>query len=488
MSDKKDKKSPPRRPWRDNIEAITMAIIMAVMLKYFIIEAYKIPTGSMQPTLMGNAQLDLEDRILVDKLSYHVRDPKRFEVVIFKYPLDRSKNFIKRIIGMPDERLRVSGGDVWTAPRDVELKDAEWTIIRKPRDVQEDMWKPLLGWGGRQQHWKANSAAKSWAVSDHAISARGNGEVRYPGDLDSIQDEYKDGYPRKMAAKMRARRTESNNSVGDLRVRGTVSALAGCKEVACVLREGGLEYRIVIPGPAAAEGSKPRIEAQQQAPGQDLSDVRMVLAEAEEPFRLSAGEEVEFSAQNLDDLLELSIDGEYVAQLEIAPAEGYSSVSLEQAGEGVDFTELQVDRDIYYSEDRARYTEWDIPEASYVMLGDNTQDSSDGREWQLRRYELTAEQLGEEITGEPDEKIVLLGNHRGNNDNPKVVPGGVVSETWFRDEWGELYHWQTGSQSEVPSGFIPAPMVPRHLITGRALLVFWPMKRELDVYRLKWIR
>ena len=39
-----------RRPWRDNIEAVVMAIIMAVMLKYFIVEAYQIPTGSMQPT------------------------------------------------------------------------------------------------------------------------------------------------------------------------------------------------------------------------------------------------------------------------------------------------------------------------------------------------------------------------------------------------------------------------------------------------------
>ena len=103
-----------KRPWRDNIEAMTMAIVMAVMLKYFVVEAYKIPTGSMQPTLMGNEDTGIFDRILVDKLSFHLRDPERFEIVVFKYPLDRSKNFIKRLVGMPGEHFRIAEGDLWT--------------------------------------------------------------------------------------------------------------------------------------------------------------------------------------------------------------------------------------------------------------------------------------------------------------------------------------------------------------------------------------
>ncbi len=489
--DKSEKKTPPRRPWRDNIEAITMAIIMAVMLKYFIIEAYKIPTGSMQPTLMGNKQLGLEDRILVDKLSYHFRDPERFEVVIFKYPLDRSKNFIKRIIGMPNERLRISGGDVWTSPRGD--GEPEWTILRKPRHVQEDNWKPLLGFGGRQQHWKANAAAKKWQVTDHEIAARGDGEARYPGSIDSIDDEYKDGYPRKMAAKMHARPVPTSHAVGDLRIRGTVTALAGSTEVACVFHEGGLEYRCVIPGPAAPEGAKPRIEAEQMKPGGSVADLETVRVEAEDSFRLSAGSPVEFSAHNLDNQLELIIDGEVVLQLEIAPASGDSSVALAQLGDGVNWTDLQVDRDIYYTQDRARYTEWDIPENSYVVLGDNTQDSSDGREWQLRTFELTAEQLGEDPSAFADElesaeRIVVRGNHRGANTNPIIIPGGANHETWFRDEWGELYHWQSEAGVEIPNSFERADMVPRHLITGKAMIVFWPIKPDLDAYRLKWIR
>ena len=65
-----------------------MAIAMALFLKHFVIEAYKIPSGSMQPTLIGDEDADIKDRILVDKLSYAFRDPRRWEVAVFRYPLD----------------------------------------------------------------------------------------------------------------------------------------------------------------------------------------------------------------------------------------------------------------------------------------------------------------------------------------------------------------------------------------------------------------
>ena len=106
-----------RTPWRENLEAAAGAILLAVMFKYFVLEFYRIPSGSMQPTLYGaEAPLELYDRVVADKLSYHVRDPERFEVVIFRYPLDRSKNFVKRVVGLPGEQLRIQGGDVWVQP------------------------------------------------------------------------------------------------------------------------------------------------------------------------------------------------------------------------------------------------------------------------------------------------------------------------------------------------------------------------------------
>jgi len=74
---KKEKKEKSKHPFRDNIEVVVFAIVMAMGLKVFAVEAYQIPTGSMQPTLMGTPLLDpvskttnggLHDRVLVDKI------------------------------------------------------------------------------------------------------------------------------------------------------------------------------------------------------------------------------------------------------------------------------------------------------------------------------------------------------------------------------------------------------------------------------------
>jgi len=135
-----------RTPWRENLEAAAGAILLAVMFKYFVLEFYRIPSGSMQPTLYGTgAPLDLYDRVVADKLSYHFRDPARFEVVIFRYPLDRSKNFVKRVVGLPGEQLRIQGGDVWVQPEG----QADWAIPRRPAGVMRSHWRRVAedpGW------------------------------------------------------------------------------------------------------------------------------------------------------------------------------------------------------------------------------------------------------------------------------------------------------------------------------------------------------
>ena len=202
-----------KRPWRENIEAVTMALVMAVMLKYFIIEAYKIPTGSMQPTLLGNDDTNIYDRILVDKLSYHFRDPKRFEVAVFRYPLDRSKNFIKRIVGVGGEDFRIANGDLWSRPD----ADTPWQILRRPRRVQQETWKHLDPEAG----WRIEGSSRGWECEGATIRAQGEGAARFPGDRSSIKDRYKDGYPGSMADRIKHRsRTQGTYDVGDPAPRG----------------------------------------------------------------------------------------------------------------------------------------------------------------------------------------------------------------------------------------------------------------------------
>ncbi|MEO6710864.1 MAG: signal peptidase I [Planctomycetota bacterium] len=459
-----------KSPWRDNIEAFAVAVIMAVVLKYFVLEAYKIPTGSMQPTLMGNDETGIFDRVLVDKLSFHFRDPQRFEVATFKYPLDRSKNFIKRIVGMPGEQLWIAHGDLWSRKDERE----PWKILHRPRPVQRETWKPLdYSREGDAASWAGeNHAASTWKVGPRSVVASGEGRARFVGRSGAIMDNYTDGYPRGVQSKIGTRGASGQNPVGDLRVEGEVSARADCKLVAVEFDEGTRRYRLEIPGPAAAADAKLRIVALDGGPQIQASVARDV--QSEKPYRLPAGKSVSFGAQNLDDQLSLDIAGDVVLSVDIELAsDQHSSAWLACEGGEAKFQGLQVYRDIYYTEGRGE-SKYEIPAGHYFMMGDNTQDSSDSREWNLYVMEASIDGKTQEI--------------RGNNrfrENPVALQTERGQTTWFRDEWGELSVLPSQNLRQLPPE--NAPFVPRELMTGRALLVFWPFSWQHRVARLKWI-
>ncbi len=479
MNAKKDDKKPHhRRPWRDNIEAVTMAIVMAVMLKYFIVEAYKIPTGSMQPTLMGNDETGIFDRILVDKLSYHLRDPERFEIVVFKYPLDRSKNFIKRLCGMPGEQFRVHDGDLWTRKSAAE----EWKVLRRPKPVQEAQWKFFDRHDPRFATWKPDAGAKNWTIEGRAhVEARGDGSIQLPYDGKSVVDHYVDGYPGRMGEeitrandRMRHMQLSGSNPVGDLRLTGKVVADASCKRVVIQLREGARTYDFELPGPAAPADAHAGISTS----GDELK----LAARAAGGERLVAGQSISFSAQNMDDLLELDFGSTHV-ELEIpGTSDQRSSITLHVEGAAT-FDGLEGWRDIYYTSERGT-TEFTIPPGHYVMLGDNTQDSADSREWSLLQFQWPGTN-GQWVRGNSREDF----SGQDPSGNPKRAKDeSGAQRLFFRDEWGELH---TFLQAEARRGEqIPAPFVPRELIVGRAVLVFWPNWPfdGMGVWRLKWAR
>jgi signal peptidase I len=94
-------------------EAIIIAILIAFFIRTFIVQAFKIPSGSMKPTLL------IGDHILVNKFVYGIKipfvrktlvsinEPKRGDVIVFIYPEDRSKDFIKRVIGVGGDTIEI---------------------------------------------------------------------------------------------------------------------------------------------------------------------------------------------------------------------------------------------------------------------------------------------------------------------------------------------------------------------------------------------
>ena len=165
---------------RETVEAFVVAFILALLFRAFLAEAFVIPTGSMAPTLMGAHKdlvcdecgtpfqvgasrersgggadevvvagvcpncrfvnpLDLVndknertfngDRILVSKFTYTLNEPERWDVIVFKYPGNPKQNYIKRLVGLPNETLTIRHGDVYARTTDT---DEESEILRKP--------------------------------------------------------------------------------------------------------------------------------------------------------------------------------------------------------------------------------------------------------------------------------------------------------------------------------------------------------------------
>jgi signal peptidase I len=98
---------------KEYLEPIIVAVLIALFIRAFIVQAFKIPSSSMEPTLL------VGDHILVNKFIYGIRipftdtkmlefrEPKRGEVVVFIYPKDRSKDFIKRVIATEGEKVEI---------------------------------------------------------------------------------------------------------------------------------------------------------------------------------------------------------------------------------------------------------------------------------------------------------------------------------------------------------------------------------------------
>lgn len=123
---------------RENIEAILIAVVLAMFIRTFVVQAFKIPSGSMKETLK------IGDHILVNKFIYGIKvpftdltlvpvtDPERGDIIVFEFPEDPDKDFIKRVVGVEgdtieirNKRLRVNGAPaeypqaIYTDPRSI---------------------------------------------------------------------------------------------------------------------------------------------------------------------------------------------------------------------------------------------------------------------------------------------------------------------------------------------------------------------------------
>lgn len=138
------------------VEVAAIAVVSVFLIRTFLVQPFLVSGSSMSPNFSDG------DYLLIDELTYRFRSPERGEVAVFRYPNDHSTYFIKRIIGLPGERVELSNGEVTIFNNDnpsgfvldesylpsgtvtksqttsVELKDGEYFVLGDNRSASFD--------------------------------------------------------------------------------------------------------------------------------------------------------------------------------------------------------------------------------------------------------------------------------------------------------------------------------------------------------------
>ncbi len=531
---------------KDTIESIVVALILAFVFRAFIVEAFVIPTGSMAPTLYGahgtivcndcgwefayglqdpssprrselvtthllvsptsqavcpncnhaNSNLSLTDttrnaeagdRILVLKWPYDLGTdflgPKRWDVAVFKNPSDGEENYIKRLVGLPNEVLMIVDGDVYTVPTAqlsqatldeldhlrhekylfhtrqkqgrmptaspavLDALDRKMTIARKTPAAQRSLWFVVYdhdhlprNLDNDQPRWRAaRSTASGWDTSSRVVRF----ESREAG-ADYIELDRKPivaAYAYNLIPSLTSDRQPS--PVGDQRVRFVLTPRAA---------EGALHVRLVKGGRSFCVTLEMggRVALAESADVPPVSTASMA-EERLSPFVPDRSVDIRF--ENVDYRLALFVDGrEVLATSDDPNSRAYFGPHLKSLraaapktagpriyaeGTKLELSHLAVERDIYYYNTSGPQG-WDVfggwgttgnpillRAGEYFMLGDNSPASQDSRHW------------------------------------------GDISKNRYLTDRGEDYQLGT---------------VPHDQLIGKAFFVYWP-----SAYRLKWL-
>ena len=424
----------------EQIESLAAALIMVLLVWHFGLEAFRIPSGSMAPTLLGDPVTG--DRVLVDKFVYFYRDPARWEPVVFRYPLRRTDPYVKRCVALPGEQVLIAGGDVYVRRTD----DGKIDLLRKTGRQRDTLWLPILDDLSSNQAWVASFLRLGDAkFSDGEIQLRAGASLMFPrAQTDDAPGNVMD-HDASFGATETPKSRYSHHVVGDLRLRAGVTLEAdGVFSVALVRDEDSylLELR---PDTGGCKLFHIAGDDNEEMDVDHVSAIEMGTSERAIEFSLADGElllkidDVEYSRLDvgtplLDQLRArdkegtINLAGEVALQLAKAePADGRQSRIEMRTETGAKLRKLSIDRDIYYI---GRIQEWfedqrelpfqvELGEDQYLVLGDNSPGSADCRYW--TRITLFLED-DTEVTGSMDEPsqpelVRLLATAASEGDN-----------------------------------------------------------------------
>ncbi|MFH1708399.1 MAG: signal peptidase I [Planctomycetota bacterium] len=378
---------------RDWAESFIVALGLAILIKGLVFEIYKIPTSSMEPTLIGKLQGG--DRIIVNKVKYRFRPPHRWDIFVFRSPEKGvRKNLIKRVTGLPGERLVVLGGDIYLNDRSLPeekppaIRDQLFQTIERLDFTGDDWQGRLTAEGltaraaggvlriacpekGRLEYRRpvTNFYLRRGAL---AVKPHAAGSVLYPvPEADTLNSLIPCPQPGcthtidlvEMALDpARCGRLKQQNSlnprifddfrsgqalVGDMRITCDLAVTACAGSVGCTIREGGDEYLFALYSAAAG---KPSMCIVRDTATGDVRDARRILFTLPVPFR------GRLAFMNCDNRLTLAVNDQAVFTEVLDPGRPAGPPAAGPCGWALHFKaftgaidNLAVDRDIYYT-------------------------------------------------------------------------------------------------------------------------------------------
>jgi signal peptidase I len=416
---------------RQTVDLMVVLCLGVLMFRTFSAEAYVVPTGSMAPTLLGHHReltcpnckfpfdvgidedgpaarpvcpncglQDFEnqpavacngDRVLVQKFLYDFRAPERWEAAVFHFPADPSQAYVKRVVGLPGESVRIIGGDVWIdgaiARKGLEDVRAMRILVHDGRYVPADSSR-FPRWVFRRGASR-RIGASGWSREDdgfHHEAVAGEDE-----DLDdwlvyrhwdpvqnryaSVHDYY--GY--------NGGDVHADNPVKDLAIEAHVQISPEVESLAFMVRSGGDRFVVRVP-----VGKADPVEVTRNGHAERILALANPMSARVEADRAHTVE-----ASLFDHRLLVAIDGELLFEpLDYDdPAEGAtndeSPVAISVRGGRLTVPDLKVYRDVYYTSSLGGPSRrvsgvaepYQLKDGEYFVLGDNSPVSNDSRFW-----------------------------------------------------------------------------------------------------------
>ncbi|CAG0982884.1 Signal peptidase I [Planctomycetaceae bacterium] len=394
----------------ENVENIAVSLVVVVLVWHFALEAFRIPSGSMLPTLYGDPVWG--DRVLVDKVVYEFRDPIRWEPTVFRFPLKRTDPYVKRVIGLPGEQLLLAKGDVFVR----KAPDAEIELLEKLPSARKVLWYPVVGEIKDKAEFLKYFAREGDADFEQGVLKLGKDSLcHFPKASDGTPGDVRDHDPDGNGGNSEI--GYNLRIVGDLRVTFRVESLKSNAEIT-IVRDAdsytltlaatgeGCSLRHSRVGAAPQENEIGRAQWSKLAAGEgdtytfSLADgVVQVLRDDSPVITANVGSSLLDALRNYDKSRRAQgkavepLNSEAISRFAQGEIESAKRGRISFAGAGARLRVLGVDRDIYYVgrmldvDEGGKTSLREMPygfalrDDEYFCLGDNSPNSLDCRFW-----------------------------------------------------------------------------------------------------------